>query len=292
MRPAAPRRELLWVGAATLAAFALGSLGQWQEKLAAALDRYEAWQVDELPLALTVMSLGLAWTAWRRHREATRLLRQNRELARQLLQVQERERQALARELHDELAQHCTAIRFEAAVAERSTGLAQATDAARRAAASAERLQQGVRRLLRQLRPADLDALGLRAALQVLCAQRAWPACQLSLGGDGPASFGEHVDMAVYRIAQEALSNAFRHAHATAVTVRLEAGPGALQLSVQDDGLGFDTDADIDAPPTGLGLLGSRERAAALGGRLQVHSAPGAGTRVELWLPLQGGGQP
>lgn len=285
-----PRRELLGVGAATLAVFALGSLGQWQEKLNAALDHYEAWQVDELPLALTVMSLGLAWTAWRRHREAARLLRQNRELARQLLQVQERERQAVARELHDELAQHCTAIRLEAAVAERSAGLPQAVEAAQRAAASAEQLQQGVRRLLRQLRPADLDALGLRAALQVLCAQRAWPACRLSVSGPEPASFGEEVDMAVYRIAQEALSNAFRHAHATAVAVRLDATPGALCLSVQDDGLGFDADTGADTP--GLGLLGARERAEALGGRLRVRSTPGGGTQVELWLPLQPGARP
>lgn len=274
------RRDLAWVGAATLAAFLLGSLGQWREKLAGVLERYEAWQVDELPLALTVMTLGLAVLLWRRHREAERLLQRNRELARQLLQVQENERQAVARELHDELAQHCTAIRLEAAVAERCTELTQAVAAAQRAAASAESLQQGVRRLLRQLRPADLDSLGLSAALQVLCAQRAWPVCRFT--GEPATGFGEAVDMAVYRVAQEALSNALRHAHATAVDVRLSATPQAVLLTVQDDGLGFDPQAETD----GLGLLGARERAAALGGRLTVTSAPGRGTRVELWLPL------
>lgn len=276
------RRDLAWVGAASVAVFVLGSLGQWREKLAGVLERYEAWQVDELPLALTVMTLGLAGMLWRRHREAAALLRQNRELARQLIAVQERERQAVARELHDELAQHCTAIRFEAAVAERCTELPQAVAAAQRAAASAESLQQGVRRLIRQLRPADLDALGLGAALRVLCAQRAWPACRFT--GDESASFGSEVDMAVYRVAQEALSNALRHAHATAVEVALATVPGGVLLTVQDDGLGFEPEADTP----GLGLLGARERAAALGGRLHVHSAPGKGTRVELWLPAGG----
>lgn len=275
----AARRDMAWVGAATLAAFVLGSLGQWREKLAGVLERYEAWQADELPLALLVMTLGLAVLLWRRHREAARLLRQNRELARQLIGVQERERQAIARELHDELAQHCTAIRIEAAVAQRCTALADAVAAAQRAGASAESLQRGVRRLLRQLRPADLDALGLGAALRVLCAQRAWPVCRFT-GEPGPG-FGEAVDMAVYRVAQEALSNALRHAHATAVAVQLTALPGAVQLSVQDDGLGFDAAAQT----AGLGLLGARERAAALGGRLTVDSAPGKGTRVTLWLP-------
>lgn len=282
------RRELLWIGAATLAVFMLGSLGQWQEKLSATLDRYEAWQVDELPLALTVLTLGLAWMAWRRHREAAGLLRRNRELARQLIQVQERERAALARELHDEMAQHCTAIRVEAAVAGRCTALAGAQAAAQRAAASAESLQQAVRRLLRQLRPADLDALGLSAALQVLCAQRAWPACRFGTDLAVAASFGEDLDTAIYRIAQEALSNALRHGHATVVDVQLTTMPDAVQLIVQDDGLGFDAGAET----AGLGLLGARERAAVLGGRLHVHSTPGKGARIELWLPLPTGARP
>ena len=89
--------------------------------------------------------------------------------------------------------------------------------------------------------------------------------------------------MAVYRIAQEALSNALRHAHATAVEMRLDLMPDAVRLSVQDDGVGFDASAETE----GLGLLGARERAAARGGRLSVSSAPGRGTRVELWMPLE-----
>ncbi|MBV8037476.1 sensor histidine kinase [Roseateles sp.] len=282
---ASVRGDLLWVGAATLAAYALGSAWQWREGLSGLLEHYEHWQVDELPLAITVMALGLAWQAWRRHREVARLLRHNRELARQLLNVQERERQALARELHDELAQHCAAIRLEAAVAERCAELVQAQDAARRAAASAHSLQVGVQRLLRRLRPADLDALGLCAALRTLCAQRPWPSCRFATDADEHGSFGEDVDMALYRVAQEALSNVLRHAHATAVDMRLDAAPGGVRLSVRDDGLGF----DADTVTGGLGLLGARERAVVLGGELSVHSVPGQGTRVELWLPLNGG---
>jgi signal transduction histidine kinase len=278
------RSDLAWVLAATLLTFALSSKLELQEHIARATARFEAWQLDELPMTLLVLSLGLAGYAWRRRGEAARLLAHNRELAQQLIAVQDNERVALARELHDDLGQHCTAIRIEAAYIERAHDAAQICAAARRAAASAELLHGSVRRLLHRLRPAELDELGLVAAMQALC--RDWQArsgvrCSFQPQSALP-SLGEAIDTAVYRVTQEALSNVMRHAQAHAVRIELSAGRGALVLRVADDGRGFDTDTQT----RGLGLLGATERAAALGGALQVLGAPGAGTRLVMRLPL------
>ncbi|MGS0755145.1 histidine kinase [Roseateles sp. GG27B] len=104
----------------TLLSFALSISFQLTERLAGWMERFEPWQLDELPLCLTVLGVGVAWFAWRRQMEAQTLLAQNRALAQQLIAVQESERVALARELHDEMAQHCTTIRIEAAYMQRA----------------------------------------------------------------------------------------------------------------------------------------------------------------------------
>jgi two-component system sensor histidine kinase UhpB len=277
------RTDLAWVALWTAASFALSSALQLQEHLAAFAARFEAWQMDELPLVLVALSLGLAWYAWRRRSEAARLLDHNRELAHRLITVQESERVALARELHDELGQHCTAIRFEAAYIQRSHEITQIAEAAARAAASAELLYQGVRRLLRQLRPAELDALGLLSALQALCAAwqtRTGVSCALLHEGSLDA-LGEATDTALYRVTQEALSNVMRHAGATRVMIEIAARPDGIALCIQDDGRGFAARTQT----RGLGLLGAAERAAALGGRFEASSEPGAGTRILMCLP-------
>jgi len=280
----AGRSDFAWVLLGTVLAFVLSSAFELRERLAVLLEPAEAWQVDELPLTLLALSLGLAWYAQRRRREAVRLLAQNRELARQLIALQDSERQALARELHDEFGQHCTAIRIEATYIQRSGSLGQAAAAARRAAASAQLLQEGVRRLVLRLRPAELDQLGLVPAMQTLCeswATRSGMPCLFQAGGDLPER-GEAVDTTIYRVAQEALTNVMRHAHATRVKIELTATPRALSLSVEDDGRGF----AAGMPQRGFGLLGAAERAAALGGSFAADSAPGAGTRIRMRLPL------
>jgi len=281
---AASRSDLLWVVLLPVAVFALSTHFELHERLSSLTTPLERWQVDELPLALLALSVGLAWYAWRRRGEAARLLERNRELTRQLIAVQERERVALARELHDELAQHCTAIRIEATYIQRAQALDQIGAAARRAAASAELLQAGVRRLLRRLRPADLDELGLVAAMQSLCddwAARSGVACRFHPQG-ALRDCGEAMDTTIYRVAQEALVNVMRHAQATQVEIALVASPGTVVLHIQDDGRGL----AADAPAQGFGLLGATERAAALGGSLETRSAPGCGTQVRMCLPL------
>ncbi|WP_083745638.1 sensor histidine kinase [Variovorax sp. KK3] len=280
----ARRGDLVWVLAIVVGTFLLSSAFELQERLARVFARHEAWQIDELPFALMALSLGLAWYAWRRRAEATQLLERNRELTQRLITVQESERLAVARELHDELAQHCTAIRFEAACIQRARSLDQAGDAAARVSSSAELLQEGVRRLLRRLRPAELDSLGLVAALAALCedwSARTGTRCGFSHEGD-VGGLGQAVETAAFRVAQEALTNVVRHASARHVAVDLAATPGGITLRVVDDGNGF----SASQRGRGFGLMGAAERAAALGGMFCTLSTPGMGTQVRLELPV------
>lgn len=277
--------DLVGVVLVTVAAFAGASAWQLQERLATWTGRWEAWQLDELPLALLALCAGLAWFAARRHLESARLLADNRLLAQRLIQTQELERRALARELHDELGQHCTALRLEAAWMDRARNAEQAAAAVRRAASTAELMHEGVRRLLRRLRPAELDELGLPAALQALCEHwelRSHLHCTLVVRGSAPA-LGEAADTALYRVAQEALSNVVRHAHAQSVCVTLQADARGVELRVQDDGCGLRPAEGRRR--RGLGLLGASERAAGLGGSFALQSQPGRGTCVIMRLP-------
>ena len=146
-----------------------------------------------------------------------------------------------------------------------------------RTAAIAEALVGNVRSLLRRLRPAELDELGLVAALQALC--EAWEArsgvaCIFHHADGALEGLGENVDTALYRVTQEALTNVLRHAQAGQVRIHLErSAPSLIELRIEDDGRGFDT--HLDTP--GLGLLGAGERAAALGGSLRGRQRAWAG---------------
>jgi signal transduction histidine kinase len=282
-----PHNDLHWVAVATMLTWLLSAAFDLHEKLSAFTARFELWQADELPLALTTLGLGLAWYAWRRWAEIAQLLLRNRELAQQLITVQERERLVLSRELHDELAQHCTAIRIEASYLRRSQDGESVRAAAQRASDSAEHLLDGLRGILRKLRPAELDELGLAAALQSLassCEARGGLRCGLQIDGS-LNDLGANVDVAVYRVAQEALSNVLRHASAQHAILRIERRKGTLALQVEDDGCGF----DVQTHTRGLGLLGATERAAALGGHLVARSVSGEGTAIRMTLPLAHG---
>jgi signal transduction histidine kinase len=295
------RSDLWLVAAATVLCYFAASALELQETLTQRLARLERWQVDELPLTLTVLACGLAWYAVRRRREVQAqlvlraqaesrvadLLEHNRELARQLISLQESERLALARELHDEFGQSCAAIRVETACLRHCAiddrpGMLAAAD---RTDAAAQGLYQLVRDMLRRLRPANLDTLGLAAALQELCEgweERTGTPCLLRVTGDA-AALGDAIDITVYRVVQEALTNVTRHARASCVRVELSrASPHELGLRVRDDGQGMDTGVATH----GLGLIGAVERAAAVGGTLTVESAPGAGLTITMSIPL------
>lgn len=295
------RRDLAVALGVAIASFAFAAGFDLHERFAGWALQYERWDADELAFGLAVLAAGLAWVAWRRseevaaelqrrvhaERHVAELLAHNRELAQALIALQENERRALARELHDEFGQACTAVRVETAWLRRAAAgdRAGVLAAAQRADTAARELHGLVRDMLRRLRPADLDALGLVGALQALCeawAQRSGIACRFVHEGDD-AGLDDAVNVTAYRIVQEALTNVLRHARATHVVVRLVVRPGdALELVVHDDGRGM----DVGAAGRGLGLLGATERAAAVGGRLEVTSLLGQGVRLGLRLPL------
>jgi signal transduction histidine kinase len=150
---------------------------------------------------------------------------------------------------------------------------------------------EGVYALIHELRPPALDDLGLRAALEVLV-DRATAASGLELessfdlpsGESDAGRLPEEIETAVYRLVQEAVNNAIKHADPDRVTVAVEQRGGILHARVSDDGVGFDPERD----QRGFGLAGMRERAALLGGRVSVDSAIGRGTVVGVELPITG----
>lgn len=291
--------DLLLVAFSAAVVFLLAAWLELYETFSRWISPFERYQADEVPFALLILGAGLSWYAFRRWREARaelamrvaaearvgELLSHNRELAQQLIALQESERRALARELHDELGQSCNAIRVEAAYIQRcrADDHAGMVAAATRVATVAESLYEMVRGMLRRLRPANLDELGLVAALQELCEaweERSGIACVFHPDG-ALDDLGDAADITLYRVAQEALSNVMRHARAANVRIALAAmADDRVQLTIQDDGIGM----DVDAAHRGLGLLGAAERVAALGGQFDVDSRPGAGTRLTVQL--------
>lgn len=215
---------------------------------------------------------------------------QLRELSAYLQSVREAERTRISRELHDELGQSLTALRLGLSFIESQQG-PDASDACRKHLQMLKQITDStvdaVQRIAADLRPPLLDELGLTAAIEWLAesfSERGGIACELALQPVG--EIGAELSTAVFRIAQEALTNACRHGRADHVRVELSDADGTLRLVVADNGRG------IDASATGhrrsLGLLGMRERALMLGGKLAVSSEKGGGTRVEAQIPSAG----
>lgn len=197
------------------------------------------------------------------------------------------ERNRLARDLHDTVTQTLFSLSLTAEAAASSLR----SDPARAEAELAHvrelaRTALGeLRSLINELRPVALEAEGLVAALgKRLAVLGRANGFETELRVDGEVDLGLDAEVALLRIAQEALSNAVRHARARTVCVELAVGPGVVTLVVRDDGRGFDPDARA-VRARRLGLTSMRERAAALGGTLAVESAPGAGTAVRAEVP-------
>lgn len=209
-----------------------------------------------------------------------------------LLQNQERirehERTHLARELHDELAQELTALRFTlSATQSKALELApELTPNLNMLAALLARTTEMTRALLTDLHPQILHDLGLGAAIDWLGnrTKERNLACEV-FTSVATETFPPEIALAAFRIVQESLTNASRHANATRVTVRLDMNKNTLIASVSDDGEGFDSVARRSGA-SGMGLLAMRERARAVGGSLEVRSSPGGGTTVIFCVPL------
>jgi signal transduction histidine kinase len=211
-----------------------------------------------------------------------------RQLLRHTVIAQEEERQRIARELHDETAQLLTAISLNLATL---GGLA--TDRSRvkplidHLQALIRQMSEGIYRMVRDLRPAQLDDLGLVAALQYL-ADKAYNHSGVRVTVNQYGAYRRLdplVETVLFRVAQEALTNVVRHAQVNAALVELHYDEQQVRLSICDQGVGFDENADL-LPPHGWGLAGMRERAESIGGEFVLRTMPGQGTEVGVIIPL------
>ncbi|MCA9896591.1 MAG: GAF domain-containing sensor histidine kinase [Ardenticatenaceae bacterium] len=215
------------------------------------------------------------------------------ELLHQVVSAQERERQRIARELHDGTGQALTALGLGFAAASENVQHDQALAAAQLSELKTMSTQalQDLRDLIRDLRPSLLDDLGLVPALQSqvqLFAERTGVQTDFVLNGRRQRVQPE-IETIVFRIAQEALTNVAKHAHAQRVTVEIGFTDNLLDLAVRDDGWGFEPKTVFEAPDGSRqmwGLLGMQERVALVGGSCVVHSQPGRGTAVQVSIPI------
>jgi signal transduction histidine kinase len=207
-------------------------------------------------------------------------------LSRRLLEVQEAERRHLARELHDEIGQMLTSLRLLL-----NWNGDVAADAAKLRFDSArsiiEALLDKVRGLSFDLRPAELDQLGLLPALISLFERFTdQMRVRINFKHQGIESrFAPDVETTAYRIIQESLTNVARHAGTAEATVRVWTTSDMLGLQIEDRGLGFDPEVTLAAPRS-IGLAGMRERVELLNGRLTIEARPGHGTLITAELPL------
>jgi two-component system, NarL family, sensor histidine kinase UhpB len=303
-RKISARRDIVLIVAVGVVAAVVCAKFNVSEAMLAWTRPFERLQLDELPAVLLVVAISLVWFSSRRYFEATRQLRlrrtveaqlaealaENKSLAQQYVDVQEHERKALARDLHDELGQYLNAIKLDAvSIRETMTDHPAAANVARAMLDNIDRVYGVVTGLIRQLRPVGLDDLGVAAALEHcvndwrsrLAAARIEMSIDVNLD-----ALDETRALVLYRLVQEALTNIARHADASHVEIRIAAGPvsGAqcLDVIVADNGVG----ADMSIRRTGLGLVGMRERVAALGGSVSLKSEPGAGFEVKASLPM------
>lgn len=213
-----------------------------------------------------------------------RLAEERRAGARAALLAQERERRRIARALHDEAGQTLTAVALEI---ERSASHGGEITSERLAALAKElnSILDEIRRISRELRPEALDDLGLVNALITLSSRAARQGgipIERRLAGDLPP-LSEELELVIYRVAQESLTNVLRHSEASRCLLELVGSPDGIVLTVSDDGKGI-------AGPTSngaIGIEGMRERALLVDGKLSISSAPGAGTTVRLEAPLE-----
>lgn len=219
--------------------------------------------------------------------EATLRLEQSRELAAAVQSRVEEERRQIARELHDETGQGITAIRSLAQALLQRGGDGSTRETVQLIAHTAARLYDATHALIPRLRPPSLDALDLAAAIEDALAawRREQPGMSFAFAcGDLPEPLGEDCVLAAYRIVQEAVTNALRHAQASRIEISIGVVDSSLQLEVGDDGRGLLEDWQR---PGHYGVRGMRERARALGGEMRIDNRDEGGVRVHARLPLE-----
>jgi two-component system sensor histidine kinase UhpB len=254
-----------------------------QGDLTTRLERFSVPEFDKIGQSLNQMAVSL---------DAERQLEQNRQLTQLIQQHIEDERRSLARELHDELGQYVTAIKtFAVAIVNKTRESTPDIAAnAQTIVAAANHIYDGMHNIIRQLRPAAMDNMGLVETLRDMVSgyQTQHPELNIQLHLSGQFQpMGENVNINIYRIVQEAVNNAIKHAHAQCINVHMLVDDEGLRLMICDDGVGMQLDL-VDQTKH-FGLLGMRERVQALHGQFKVISQPdaGRGTTLEIRLPIQ-----
>jgi signal transduction histidine kinase len=230
-------------------------------------------------------------------RAANRALHESRRrlqiLSQRLVDVQEEERRALARELHDRVGQTLAALNINLIIISSQLSADVAQQIGTRLQDSMNLVAETialVRNVMTDLRPAVLDDYGLEAALEshlALFMSRYEIRAKLEKPDPSIPRLGSSLEMTFLRIAQEALMNIARHAHASEVKLSLKQEQDVITMTVQDNGIGIESWQEANRPGS-HGLTIMRERAEAFGGTLQVKSTPGQGTKVEVSISLKG----
>jgi signal transduction histidine kinase len=207
--------------------------------------------------------------------------------------AQEEERERISRELHDDICQRLSGMKFrvEVLAGDAEPANKRMVKGLRDINRELDRAITEVQRISSNLRPSVLDDFGLVTALRMLCKDfEKLHAVRTSFreADAPPGPVDTNIEIALYRVAQEALSNTAKHSHAGTAAVHLERRDNSIQLTVSDDGTGFqETDAArARGEGHGMGLMSMRERSELLGGTFRIESAPGKGTTVTVTLPL------
>jgi signal transduction histidine kinase len=220
-------------------------------------------------------------------RQRKQVMEERTRVLKQVMAAQEEERRRVARDLHDEVGQSLTSLLIGLRTVAGASSLPQARDQIEELRRIASLALDEVRRMARGLRPTVLDDLGLAAALERYgddFAQAHNLHLDVATAGINGERLPDTVETALYRIAQEALTNVARHASARHAALRVERHAGGVEMSISDDGCGFDCRAVLGE--RSLGLSGMRERAALLDGAITIESKAGAGTHLTVRLPL------
>ena len=258
-------------------------------------------QAEHLALAigsvLSYLSSQVSGVVWK-----IEAVQKDKFVGARIIKAQEEERYRVSREIHDGPAQDLANLIFQTSVAEKLVDYdpEEAKQTLQELRKQIRDCLTNIRQVIFDMRPMALDDLGLAPALNQLVGQmasRGILSTDFSIDGQ-PYELPKHVEIAIFRIVQEALNNAAHHSGTDKARLRVLCRPEALSVLIQDDGKGFDTDAEPDMPEAAevlseeesssagqFGLLGMRERAKLIGAEINVVSAPGKGTRVHLRVP-------
>ena len=222
----------------------------------------------------------------------TELLQANQRLqilAAHLVSAQEDERRRLSLELHDEVGQALTALGLSLSMlrTELSDDQSGLDKYLKEAIKLSEKTLERMRELAHNLRPPAVDNVGLRQSLWDLCQRMGQLATfEVSFHSNEVDSLPGSIQISVYRVVQEALTNIVKYAWASHVRIQLESDAEGLHLLIQDDGVGFSAEQRTNhGPNNGIGLSGMRERIEALGGNFEINSESGIGTTIQVWIP-------